>query len=48
MRSWNVDTRFFLRGKSLGKFIVLPFQRFAAIQASSGIALLVAALTGFA
>jgi len=47
MRKWFVDTSFFLKGKSLGKAIVLPFQRFAAIQASSGIALLVAAITGF-
>jgi len=48
MRKWLVDTSFFLKGKSLGKAIVLPFQRFAAIEASSGIALLVAAVTGFA
>jgi Na+:H+ antiporter, NhaA family len=42
------NRRFFLRGKSIGRAIVLPFQRFAAIEASSGIALVVATLAGFA
>ncbi len=42
------NTRFFLKGKSLGRTIVFPFRRFVAIEASSGIALLVATLAGFA
>jgi len=48
LAEWFFDTRFFLKGRSLGRAIVLPFQRFAAIEASSGIALLVATLAGFA
>jgi Na+:H+ antiporter, NhaA family len=39
-----IDTRFFPKGESPGKAIVEPFQRFAAIQASSGILLLMVTL----
>lgn len=48
MRERIINTRFFLNGKRLGKAIVLPFQRFASVETSSGIALFIATLAGLA
>jgi hypothetical protein len=38
MREQFVDTRFFPRGKSLGRAIVVPFQRLADIEESTVVA----------
>lgn len=44
MRQFFIGSEFFQKGEVLGQLIIKPFQKFAAIQASGGVVMLVMAL----